>query len=248
VVETPGGQQDYRLPISGVDATGARWWRWLTAALRPATGRVATGEKADIQVVFPGGALFEPGPLLHRWSAEGPAAPAELAARSPVLELLPATMPLREPVRLDVPRTLVGRRTPGLYHHDEDGWSWVSAPLDTGSGRRSGEIRHLGRFALFADTLAPRVMPFAAPPRVPKGPYPRWQLEARVREQGSGVDVRASRFEVNGRRVPSEWDPEKGMLRWRPSKPPAPGTHRYAVIVTDRSGNVRRTTGRFTMR
>ena len=52
------------------------------------------------------------------------------------------------------------------------------------------------------------------------GPYSRWALEARVVDVGSGVDRRASWFEVDGRRMPAEWDDEAGVLRWRPLRPP----------------------------
>jgi hypothetical protein len=38
-------------------------------------------------------------------------------------------------------------------------------------------------------------------------------------------------------RVPTEWDAEEKVLRWRPLTPPAPGTHRARLEVTDRAGN-----------
>jgi hypothetical protein len=232
---------------SGVDAGGRTWSRSFTGLLRPG-GRVQFEDEPDIHAWLPDGALFEPTRMIERRSGAAPDGPRELVARSDVLELLPVTLPLRAGLRVETRPHRPPQSAPGLFHDDGSGWEWMSATLDSGSGRRSGETRHLGRFALFSDTLAPRITPHAPRRRAAPGAYPRWALEAGVREQGSGVDARASYFEVAGRRVPSEWDPEKSILRWRPQRAPARGSHRYAVTVTDRAGNVRRTQGSFTMR
>jgi len=52
---------------------------------------------------------------------------------------------------------------------------------------------------------------------------------------------------VDGKKVAAEWDPEADVLRWRPLKPPAPGTHRYDVIVEDRAGNATVRSGTFVL-
>jgi hypothetical protein len=158
---------------------------------------------------------------------------------------MPAGWVSRRAGRATLGAPLSDRRRVGLYADDGSGWSWISTSLDSASGRRVGETRHLGRFALFEDSLAPRITVRRPAPRGGSRPYSRWALEARLTEQGSGVDARASRFVVDGRRVPSEWDGEEGILRWRPRRPPAGGTHRYTVIATDRAGNERRASGRF---
>jgi hypothetical protein len=111
-----------------------------------------------------------------------------------------------------------------------------------------GETRHLGRFALFEDTLAPRIAMRRVAPHALPGPYSRWALEARLTDEGSGVDAGASRFEVDGHPVPSEWDGEERMLRWRPPRAPGPGAYRFEVVAVDRAGNARRARGRFQMR
>ena len=202
----------------------------------------------DIEWVLPRDAQFEPGPLFTRHAIRRPAAPTELDVRSAVIEILPANLRLRRPMRLEWGRRNAPARNVGLYLDDGDGWSWVASPLDSTLGFRVGETRHLGRFALFADTLAPRVTPRPAPRAASGGPYSRWALEARVAEDGSGVDRRGSWFEVDGRRKPAEWDDEAGILRWRPLRPPRSGAHRYVAIVRDRAGNERRIRGSFTMR
>lgn len=252
VVALPRSGRDGPLDLwaAGRDATGRGWRTPLRVSIRqdPTRRTGSPSEAAAIEWTVPRGGQFEPGPLLHRTGAAPPAAPAELAARSEVLEVLPATLRLRRPLRLEWRPPAAPGANVGLYGDDGDGWSWINSPLDSALGRRAGETRHLGRFALFADTVAPRIAAPPAPGRALKGPYSRWALEARVREEGSGVDARGSWFEVDGRRVPAEWDGDQGILRWRPARPPRRGEHRYVVVARDRAGNERRLAGRFAMR
>ena len=51
------------------------------------------------------------------------------------------------------------------------------------------------------------------------------------------LDGHASGFSVDGTRVPTEWDAENSVLRWRPLHPPKAGTHRYRLEVVDHAGN-----------
>jgi hypothetical protein len=184
-----------------------------------------------------------------------PEAPDELKARSHVFALEPALTPLRGPLRVGIeaagPRSA---RAPAggvagvsLYRDSGGGWDYVGADLDWRAGWIGAETRALGRFALFRDATAPRVK-LRVPPRVvPPGRPARWALEARITEEGSGVDARASRFVVDGRRVPSEWDAVMTTLRWRPLRPPASGRHEVEIVAADRAGNVRRRRASFVL-
>ncbi|TMQ56564.1 MAG: hypothetical protein E6K76_12430 [Candidatus Eisenbacteria bacterium] len=110
----------------------------------------------------------------------------------------------------------------------------------------SAESWGLGRFALFRDEVGPRVALLKSSARaVRAGPYSRWAVEASVVEKGSGVDARASWMEVDGVRVPTEWDPEAGRLRWRPARPPGRGTHAVLIVAADHAGNTTRAEGQF---
>jgi len=81
------------------------------------------------------------------------------------------------------------------------------------------------------------VAPLPAPSKIPGGPYSTWALTARVKDEMSGVAVDSSGYEIDGKRVPTEWDAEEHVLRWRPRVPPAAGTHRYRLNVLDHAGN-----------
>jgi len=248
VVSLPRGSGPRETPLSlriaGRSAEGLPWSRSLDLGVWsepwvPARSR----DESEIAWSMDRSATFETGPILRR-SQEGAARAArELALRSPILELEPRALPLRKPVRLEVPPKSGSHA--GLYGDDGTGWSWITASLDSTSGRRVGESRHLGRFALFVDTLAPRIVARRPARRALPGPYSRWALEARLVDEGSGVNARTTHFEVDGHPVPSEWDSEQGIVRWRPLRAPARGTHRFVVVATDRAGNERRLSGRF---
>ena len=63
----------------------------------------------------------------------------------------------------------------------------------------------------------------------------------------SGVDGSDSGFEVDGKRVPTEWDAENHVLRWRPRVVPGAGTHHYRLSVSDHAGNTTVRSGTFVL-
>jgi hypothetical protein len=133
----------------------------------------------------------------------------------------------------------------GLYRHDEDGWSWIGSLHERGS--YDLESRRLGWFAEFEDTLAPRIALRTPPRHAAKGPYNRWGVEAALVERGSGIDSRACYFVVDGKKVAAEWDPEAGVLRWRPLAAPKAGTHKVDVVAGDHAGNTAIRSGTFVL-
>ncbi len=238
------------LSVHGRDAAG-REWTGKTALLRAD----ALARSSDREGSFGPGlgwrglaaAQFEPGVVVRR-DATTADAPAELAPVSPAFALEPTLTPLRKAfaVVLPAPSHPPSARV-GVYQDDGSGWSWVRSTYDSLTACFSADVRRLGRFALLEDRGAPRVTLRAAPRRAAPGAYSRWALEARAGDDGSGIDGRESRFVVDGRAVPTEWDAEEGVLRWKPTRPPAPGAHRFEVIAVDRAGNRRRATGRFVL-
>lgn len=235
------------LRVEGSGAQG-RWARSLSAVVRrarPDETFVLQSTQGARQVHVPREALFEDATLCALESGT-PAASGELEPVGAAWSLEPAQLPLRRAVRVGM--QAAGLQAPSrvaLYRQGGDGWSWVGRDLDPATQRIEGDSRRLGTFALFRDSTAPRVTLRIPPVRAATIPYSRWALEAAVTESGSGLDARGSYMEIDGRRVPTEWDPEKSVLRWRPARPAASGTHRVRVVAADRAGNVSSTRGGF---
>ena len=202
-------------------------------------------DTGGLRVGFAAGAFFEDATILAY------AAPSRgqsgLIPVGGAWQVEPARHPLRHParVRIVAPAGASLDRV-GLYRLDSGGWQWAGADRDPAARSVSAESWGLGRFALFRDEVGPRVALLKPPaPRVRAGPYSRWAVEASVVEKGSGVDARASWMEVDGVRVPTEWDPEAGRLRWRPARPPGRGTHAVLIVAADHAGNTTRAEGQF---
>jgi murein DD-endopeptidase MepM/ murein hydrolase activator NlpD len=203
-----------------------------------------TDATRTLRVGFAPGALFEDATVLTyarpRSKASG------LVAVGDSWQVEPSRHPLRVPARVSIARpagaSLDGI---GLYRLDSGGWQWIGGDRDSATGAIAGNSWRLGRFGLFRDTVAPRVVLMKPPARTASRPYSRWAVEASIVENGSGIDARSSWFEVDGRRVPTEWDPEAGRLRWRPGRLPERGKHAVLIVATDRSGNQSRTRGSF---
>jgi hypothetical protein len=211
---------------------------------RSGTGFELADTRRTLRVGFAPGALFEDAIVLAYAQPRGRA--SGLVALGEPWQVEPSRHPLRVPARvwLAAPKSASLDRV-GVYRLDSGGWTWIGADRDSVARTVSGNSWKLGRFALFRDTVGPRVALLRPPARTVGRPYSRWAVEAKVMENGSGIDTRASWFEVDGRRVPTEWDPEAGRLRWRPARPPKRGKHSVLIVATDRSGNRTRTRGSF---
>jgi murein DD-endopeptidase MepM/ murein hydrolase activator NlpD len=255
-VVIPVSAWESRWYVRGRDASGLAWREQAPPlvfgederAAEGAEGAEGAGASAGFRWSLPREARFEPGAIAQNLRPAPESAPRELAFAGIGGRLEPEALALRRPVH--VVRPLAGVRDSarvGLYRHDPDGWSCLSARPAPGAQALEADSRRLGTFALFADTLAPRITALAPARTASPGPYSRWALEARLAEEGSGVDARASAFEVDGARVPSEWDAEERTLRWRPRVPPAPGRHTFTVVAADRAGNTARSPGSFVL-
>ena len=205
-------------------------------------------DKGILRARFASGALFEDATVLaYPVSARGRKGLIPLGG---AWQVEPARHPLHRPVQV---RIVAPAGAPldgvGLYRFDSGAWQWVGSERDPATHAVTGDSWRLGRFAVFRDDVAPRAALLKpSPPPVRRGPYSRWGVEASVVEEGSGVDARASWIEVDGARVPTEWDPEAGRLRWRPAKPPGRGTHTVLIVAADHAGNTTRKKGRFRLR
>src|SRR6185295_7282017 len=110
---------------------------------------------------------FAPAFLLSDSLQRGRAMSA-LAPASPWFGVGPTRLPLRRPAKLEV---TLRRGEPGhaaLYFERAGGWSPAGPAADElpsatpSSTGLTGEVRGLGRFGVFVDTLAPRIGPVRA--------------------------------------------------------------------------------------
>ena len=193
--------------LRGRDASGQPWLTrgqgtaWLAGAdlpVRPETG---------YELVLPIPSVFERGILMTQMERPEDDPASGLRARGPGVHFIPDELSLRPGAKLSI--ALGAEDSPervGLYHREARGWSLVRSTYDPASRTFRAELPGLGTFALLADDLPPRITPLRTPPRPAAGPYSRWALTAAVVETGSGLDAGSSYVEVDGRRVPTEWD------------------------------------------
>ncbi len=232
---------------TGTGARARAWRGWAQARRGSPTHALELGDReAGRELRVPPGSLFEDAMLFA--FAIPVQATEELAPLGDAWRIEPARLPLRRSVLVSASlATGAALRGVGLYRRGDEGWEWIGAAHDTSARTIAATTRQLGAFALFRDERAPRVPSWTVVRDAAGGPYSRWALEAAVEEKGSGVAARASWFEVDGRRVPSEWDPEAGRLRWRPAAPPGPGTHGVRIVAADRAGNEARLDATFSV-
>jgi hypothetical protein len=236
-----------RLDASGIDAAGGDWRRSERPDAQTDDGaRWSFSAAGPFECWLDADAVYEPA-LLTRTRDGAPRGTAELTPLSDAWSLEPSNLALRSDAQLRI--VLPGATPPArvdMYRASGRGWSPLGARFDSTSRSFEAGTRTLGQFTLMADTLAPRIA--LRRPRGGMGAhYSQWMLEASLSEAGSGVDRSRSWIEVDGRRVPTEWDGERQRLRWRPLKRPARGSHAYEVVATDVAGNARRERGSFVL-
>lgn len=240
----PGGRTA-RLRASGAGAGGEPWRRESRPPARTDDGsRWSFSPAGPFEWWLASDAVFEPALLIETGQGT-PDGTHELVPRSEAWSLAPSDLPLRADaqLRLILPDGADPARV-DVYRASGGGWDALGARYDSTTRTFETGTRTLGTFALLADTLAPRI-DHVRPRTVSARPRARWSLEARAGDLGSGVDRSRSWFEVDGRKVATEWDAERRRLRWRPAERPARGTHRYVLVVTDAAGNATRESGTF---
>ena len=218
---------------------GKSWWHRGAYALWPTASPMTTRVEDWAWFSVDEKSAYEPGVAMVR-TAHVDGLPAGASSLRASLVAEPATMPLRKPiaVTLVLPAGLSPEHV-GIARRDgdKDDWEWNDARFDSAGRTFTATTSRLGQFALVRDTAPPEVAPLPAPSKIPGGPYSTWALTARVKDEMSGVAVDSSGYEIDGKRVPTEWDAEEHVLRWRPRVPPAAGTHRYRLNVLDHAGN-----------
>jgi murein DD-endopeptidase MepM/ murein hydrolase activator NlpD len=255
------------------NAGGEREWLvdlpWVEA--RTGSGRKAQLVAGQVLLELPKAAFFEDAYVWAASETPGKASawPPGLVPQSQVFRFEPATLPLDQgfwlglrwsPAGAAAGGAAQGREGVALYRDDGEDWSYVGAePRAEGSGTWIGaDVKRLSRFALARDTAPPAVEWLSPPSAVASagatGATPgkttgaRPLLRARVRDDQSGFREDDLTFLVDGRRVPSEWDPDTSDLRYEPRSPLAAGRHVLIVEAKDRAGLVTRRERAITVR
>ena len=233
--------------IKGRRADSTVWWHRGTYALWPMGTQLPVRVEDWATARIERDRVYESGVVMVRTVPLTGLAAGAAGVRA-ALELAPATPPLRGPaeVTLSLPADHPRDRM-GVYRRDGDAgrWEWADAEWDSTARTFRAASTRLGQFAMLRDTTPPavRVVPPLVRPR--RGDYSTWRLSAHANDAASGVAGRASAFTVDGARVPTEWDAEQHVLRWRPLAAPAVGRHHYQLEVQDRVGNRTVRTGAF---
>jgi hypothetical protein len=225
--------------LKGTGADHRAWWHRGTYALWPTSSpmvaRIEDWAWFDIDAAH----AYEPGVAMVRTALITGLAPGAHGVRA-ACSIEPADMPLRKPVpvTLVLPAGVDPAHT-SICRRDADGgeWDWTEAAWDSATRTFRVEAGRLGEFAIVRDDAPPEVTLRPAPAHVRATAYPLWELTAHAADATSGIDGRHSFFTVDGTHVPTEWDPEAKVLRWRPHESPRPGKHPYRVEVMDLAGN-----------
>jgi len=217
----------------------------------------------QVRVELKTGAFFEDAYLFaETLSGTVPALPAGLTPRSARFQLEPSTLPLDQGFWLGLEPNAdadEGIEAVSLYRYDGDEWSYVGSERRAGDGRSwiGADVKRLSQFALAKDTVPPQVewvspaMTITAVSSTGSGSAPggsRPLLRARVKDVGAGFREDDLTFLIDGRPVPSEWDPDTGDLRYTPRQPLGPGRHVLIAQAKDRAGLVTRRERTLTVR
>lgn len=233
--------------IKGKTPDGKAWWHRGVYALWPGASPMVTKLEDWAWFVIDPSLAYEASVVLVRplviTGIEGGGKGIRAA-----MDAQPADLPLLKPVwvSLKLPAGMPGDHT-GLCRRDgdNDGWEWTNSVRDSLTQTFRTETWRLGQFALVRDDNPPEVTLLPARTRVPAADYPQWAYSVRLIDRTSGIAGSATVLRVDGQRVPTEWDSEKHVLRWRPLQPPAPGLHQVRVDAVDRAGNHTVRTGSF---
>ena len=179
-----------------------------------------------------------------------PQVPAALMAAGPAFALGPDVsfdrkVELR--LRYDHRGTLLPEKL-GIYREiAAEKWSLVSNEWDAVGRQMVARVRRFGRYALLADLEAPEISSLQPAEGAVVGSRP--EIRGAVRDQGAGIGREADiEFELDGRPLIAEYDPEAGRVYGHLAEDLSLGAHRLVLRVRDMSGNQAETHAEFTVR
>src|SRR5207247_6766003 len=182
--------------------------RWVEA------GRSLDYQGPGFSLHLPDGARFFAGPVALR--TERTPGTERLPSLADAIEILPEGEALNDRATLsfDLAPGAVAPETLGIYRWDpfRARWSYEGGDVEEGGSRLSLRFRRYGRFALLQDASPPH-LPELRPSPGPNLPSPRPALVARAEDEGKGLNYDGVAFDLDGRRLDSEFDPDRGLSK-----------------------------------
>lgn len=187
---------------------------------------------------LPEKARFFPGPLALR--TERTPGTDRLPSISDAIEILPEGEALDERgvLAFELSPDAVAAETLGIYRWDpfHRRWSYEGGDLEEGGTRLSLHFRRYGRFALLQDASPPEILEVVPAPGS-RSTKRRPSISARVEDQGKGLNYDGVTFELDGRRLESEFDPDRGISKVLDPPSLPLGKHHLKVVAVDLAGN-----------
>ena len=178
-----------------------------------------------------------------------PQVPAALVAAGSAFALGPnVSFDHKVALRLRYDRGALPPEKLGIYREGTtEKWSLVSNKWDAEGRQLVAQVRRLGRYALLADLEAPEISSLQPAEGAVVGPRP--EIRGAVRDQGAGIGRETDiEFELDGRPLVAEYDPEAGRVHGHLLEDLSPGAHRLVLRVRDMSGNQAEVLAEFTVR
>jgi hypothetical protein len=233
-----------------VRGTGDAEWSSLAKVRGVRVGALVGGEVRDEErmasIRFPAASLVKDA-YVRVEKEEGPPLERGLGYISPVYRFEPADALLRGEATIAIRPYADGGegKRVALYRMDAHGrWSYVARRADPERPEISCATNRLARYALIRDDAPPAVHGLRpAPGSVLTTTKPR--LQAKVSDVGSQFEAEDVQVLLDGRRVIAEYDPEREIIFYGVKGSLGIGSHRFAVVATDRAGNTTKSESTF---
>lgn len=119
-------------------------------------------------------------------------------------------------------------------------WRCLSSRNDPEKGTFTARIPFFADFALMRDAHPP-IISRIFPQSGTSVRSTKTRLSARISDRGTGINYRKTYMKLDGRKVPAEYVPKKGVLFFNSPKPLTAGTHSLEVGTSDLVGNASET-------
>ncbi len=215
--------------------------------VRPGAAAKLTYANGEVELGFAAASAYAP--FFPQVVAFEPRVPASLVAAGSAFALGPdVSFDRKVALRLRYDRETLPPEKLGIYREiAAEKWSLVSNEWDAVSRQVVARVRRLGRYALLADLEAPEIG--SLQPAEGAVVDPRPEIRGVVRDQGAGIGRETDiEFELDGRPLIAEYDPEAGRVYGHLVEDLSPGAHRLVLRVRDMSGNQAEVHSEFTVR